>query len=51
MTIGDVDFSKLQDRKYLGSFKGTVEGSLRDVTLEVIVSGGAVSDIRILRRG
>jgi len=48
MSIGDVDFSTLQDGTYLGSFKGT-KGSLRDVTLEVTVSGGAVSDIRIIQ--
>ncbi len=48
MVIGDVDFSKLQDGTYLGSFKGT-KGSLRDVTLEVTVSGGGVSDICILQ--
>ena len=48
MAIGDVDFSKLQDGTYLGSFKGT-KGSLRDVTLEVTVSGGGVSDICILQ--
>lgn len=48
LTIGEIDFDHLQDGTYTGSYNGTV-GSLRDATVEVTITGGAVSDIRILK--
>lgn len=48
LSFDDVDFCNLHDGTYVGSFKGTA-GSLRDVTLEVAISGGEVSGIRILQ--
>ncbi len=48
LTIGDVDFSSLQDGTYTGSFVGA-EGSLRDVTLEVTILDGMVKDIHVLQ--
>jgi len=48
LSFQEIDFSNLQDGTYLGSFTGT-KGSLRDVTVEVTVSGGSVSNIAILK--
>ena len=46
LEIGAVDFDGLRDGTYTGQYVGT-KGSLRDVTLEVTISGGEVADIRV----
>ena len=48
LPIGDVDFSNLKDGTYIGSYIGT-ESNLRDTTVEVVISSGSVSSIRILK--
>lgn len=48
LSIGDIDFSNLQDGSYIGSFEGK-KGSLRDAKVEVTISAGAVSNIRVLK--
>lgn len=47
LSFGDVDFSNLRDGTYIGSFKGK-QGSLRNATVEVTISAGAVSNLRVL---
>lgn len=48
LTFAAIDFDRLQDGRYVGSFAGT-KGSLRDATVEVEVVKGSISDIRILK--
>jgi len=47
ITIETIDFSTLNDGTYIGAFHG-VNGNLRDATVEVTVSNGALTDFRIL---
>lgn len=46
MQIGQVDFSRLNDGTYTGSFTGT-KGHMRDVTLTVTIANGVVTDVSI----
>jgi len=48
LTFAPIDFDRLQDGRYIGSFTGT-KGSLRDATVEVGIANGSISDIRILK--
>ena len=48
LSIGTIDFSNLQDGVFTGSFVGS-KGSQRDATVEVTVSNGAISNIRVLK--
>ena len=48
LIIGNVDFTNLQDGIYIGEYKGT-KGSLRDVSIEVTISGSKISNIKILK--
>lgn len=48
LTIGNVDFNKLQDGTYVGEYNGT-KGNSRDVTVEVTIFGGEITDIKILK--
>ena len=47
LTFGEIDFSALNDGTYTGCYTGT-KSNLRDVTVEVTVYGGAISDIRVV---
>ena len=47
LTIGEIDFSLLQDGTFRGSYQGT-KGSLRDATVEIVVKDGDVTEIRVL---
>ncbi len=46
MQIGQVDFSRLNDGTYTGSFTG-IKGHMRDVTLTVTIANGVVTDVSI----
>ncbi|AIQ51906.1 FMN-binding protein [Paenibacillus sp. FSL R7-0331] len=48
LSIGAIDFSKLQDGSYTGEYSGTLN-HLRDAEVQVTVSAGRVSEIRILK--
>lgn len=48
MTIGNVDFTNLQDGVYTGEYSGT-KGHFRDATVEITITEGAIIDIRILK--
>lgn len=48
LTFAAIDFERLQDGRYVGSFAGT-KGNLRDATVEATVANGEVSTIRILK--
>ena len=48
LTIDDINFANLIDGTYTGSFIGTA-GSQRDATVEVTVSNGAITNIRIIK--
>lgn len=48
MTISDVDFSNLKDGTYIGEYHGTKSHS-RDTKVEVVVSGGKITDVKILK--
>ena len=48
LTIGNVDFSKLQDGTYIGEYTGT-KGDSRNATVEVTISGGKITRISILK--
>lgn len=47
LTFGEIDFSRLQDGTFRGSYCGT-KGSLRDATVEIVVDNGDVTEIRVL---
>jgi len=47
LTFGEIDFSRLQDGTFRGSYRGT-KGSLRDATVEIVVEDGDVTEIRVL---
>ena len=44
MTFADIDFSKLQDGTYIGSYRGEKD-SLRDTDVEVTISSGEIVKI------
>jgi uncharacterized protein with FMN-binding domain len=46
-TISEVDFKDLHDGVYTGEYKGTKD-SLRNVKVQVTVSSGAVSEIKVI---
>lgn len=46
MVIADVDFQKLRDGIFAGSYRGTKDG-LRNAAVEVVVKSGAVTKIRV----
>jgi len=48
LEIGNVDFQNLHDGTYTGVFEGTA-GHMRDASVEVTVTGGEVSAIRVLK--
>ena len=48
LAIADVDFGKLRDGTYVGEYAGTSDHS-RDATVEVTISGGEITGIRILK--
>jgi len=48
LTFRDIDFSLLNNGTYSGAFIGK-QGSLRDATVEIVIEGGQVSKIQILK--
>ena len=48
LTIERIDFTNLQDGIYVGEYEGR-KNHFRDVTLEVTISTGKITDIRILK--
>ncbi len=48
LTISAVDFINFRDGTYIGEYKGTKSHS-RDTKVEVIISGGNISDVKILK--
>lgn len=48
LSFPHIDFSKLRDGTYVGEYKGT-KSHLRDTKLEVKISGGKISDIKVLK--
>ena len=48
LTIGDIDFSSLNDGTYSGSFVGT-KGNQRDSTVEVTILNGKISNIHVVK--
>lgn len=48
LAIGSVDFNKLQDGTYIGEYNGT-KSNIRDTQLEVTISGGKITNIKILK--
>lgn len=48
LTIGTIDFARLEDGTYVGKFEGT-KGSNRNVTVKVSIFGGQVTGITILK--
>jgi uncharacterized protein with FMN-binding domain len=48
LTIGSVDFTKLQDGTYVGEYKGT-KGKARNAAVKVTVSDGKIAAIKILK--
>jgi len=48
LTFSDVDFNNLKNGTCVGEYKGT-KSHLRDVMVEITVSGGEVKDVRILK--
>ena len=47
LTFGEIDFSRLQDGTFRGSYQGT-KGSLRDASVEIVVEEGNVTEVRVL---
>lgn len=47
LTFSEIDFSRLNDGIYTATFTGT-KGSLRDASLEVTISNGEITNIRII---
>lgn len=50
LEIGEIDFENLRDGTYTGEYVGEA-GHLRDAALEVTVSDGQVTNIRLLKGG
>lgn len=48
LSITDVDFAKLRDGIYQGEYTGTKD-HFRDTRVEVTISGGRITDIKILK--
>lgn len=48
LTIGDIDFTKLQDGTYVGEYTG-IKDHFRDTKVEADISGGKITDIKILK--
>lgn len=48
LTIGNVDFTNLRDGVFVGKYTGT-KGHSRDAAVQVTVSGGDITEIRILK--
>lgn len=48
LTIRDIDFTQLRDGSYIGKYTGT-KGSSRNATIEVVISGGVITKITILK--
>ncbi|KOA20343.1 FMN-binding domain protein [Clostridium homopropionicum DSM 5847] len=48
LAIGNIDFTKLQDGTYVGEYNGA-KGDSRNATVEVIISGGKITEINILK--
>ena len=48
LTFSDVKFKNLHDGTYIGEYKGT-KAHTRDTKVEIIVSGGEIKDIKILK--
>lgn len=48
LTFSTVDFNNLRDGFYIGEYKGT-KSHFRDTKVEVTISGGNISDVKILK--
>lgn len=48
LTFGEIDFGSLKDGVYVGEYVGT-KGHMRDAAVEVTVSGGKVTEIKIFK--
>mgnify|MGYP003765787837 FL=1 len=48
LTFSEVDFENLRDGTYIGEYKGT-KSHLRDTKVEVMVSGGDISEVKIIK--
>lgn len=48
LIIGNVNFTNLQDGTYVGEYAGT-KGSARNASVEIIVSGGEIIEINVLK--
>lgn len=48
LTFPHIDFSKLRDGTYTGEYNGT-KSHLRDAKVEVTISGGEISKIKVLK--
>lgn len=48
LTIEDIDLAALRDGTYVGEYVGT-RGSFRNAAVEVIVSGGKITEITLLK--
>ncbi len=46
LTLSNLDFKNLRNGNYIGEYKGTKSHS-RDVKVEVVISGGEISDVKI----
>ncbi|MEM5771066.1 MAG: FMN-binding protein [Bacillota bacterium] len=47
LTVGAVDFNRLRDGVYTGEYQGTKD-HLRDAAVQVTVSSGAVTEIKVI---
>ena len=48
LIINDVDFAKLHDGTYVGEYIGTKD-HVRDTKVEVVISGGEIASIKVLK--
>lgn len=48
LVFSDIEFKNLRDGTYIGEYKG-IKDHKRDTKVEMIVSGGEISDIKILK--
>ncbi len=48
LKIEEVDFTQLRDGTYIGEYAGT-KGSFRNATVKVVISGGGITKITILK--